>query len=328
MILSQTNLGISLSSNSCFKIGETVLEESPVWTSVMDPEACFPFLDLFKCFEPTLNEPSLNSLLDKFNSCIKINSHFIDNEAKLYGLFPIASKADHSCSPNCNTVYQSPGKISFVAIKEIVKGEFITINYLASHELYYSTRKRRQILLARNSFHCNCTRCLAIDEMRMLPCSFCSGYIRFHNDSWTCIICSSKYDPSLTLLKIELEIEDHVVDHDTGKIDLTDKLLMLLDLSKPLGKLHWSVISLKRILLEITKEEDILKRNDLVIWMYNHLFPINPVAASCEAFYHLENVDLYNEQVLIALRGMFMYFRLKYGAEDDDVKDWSNRVML
>ncbi|KAF9768899.1 hypothetical protein IL306_013747 [Fusarium sp. DS 682] len=82
------------------------------------------------------------------------------------GVFPLASRINHSCAQNAqNTWNNHTNKLTVHAIKDIDQGEEITLMYLGEHA-DYATRQRD--LKQDHRFECSCERCsLPEDERRI-----------------------------------------------------------------------------------------------------------------------------------------------------------------
>ena len=78
-------------------------------------------------------------------------------------LFPLVSKLNHSCSPNCHVVWSRDCCAKIVAVADLPAGAELTIDYLANgdHGPQASTRRRRW-LLEQYGFNCACEACQAI----------------------------------------------------------------------------------------------------------------------------------------------------------------------
>lgn len=93
-------------------------------------------------------------------------------------IFPILSRANHSCRPNC-LVDGDLGTMRALSAVEV--GEELTVSYLADEKLLQSCAHRRAELKQRWSFHCCCRRCEEVfDDLRhfrFFRCasSLCSG---------------------------------------------------------------------------------------------------------------------------------------------------------
>jgi len=89
-----------------------------------------------------------------------INAHAFGKRA---GLFPIAAKANHSCSPNCGHSTRVGGEMHYFATCTIEAGDEIVISYL--DQLWSTTREeRRRVLLTQKLFYCTCPRCSRADS--------------------------------------------------------------------------------------------------------------------------------------------------------------------
>lgn len=136
----------------------------------------------------------LISTLTNFISSVQVNCHSIGQIDGL-AFFPTACRFEHSCTPNCNfsTVWDascSSPIITITAIKQIMPGESLSVDYIES--FYTPKAERKAILLEEYGFICKCSRCLdsSADNCRVFACQSCS-----HEKSivcppqWTCSTC-------------------------------------------------------------------------------------------------------------------------------------------
>jgi len=74
-------------------------------------------------------------------------------------LFPKICRANHSCVPNCNYVWNPElGQQQMFLVKKVLKGEELTVTYLP--DTFVGCREeRRAYLLENNNFHCTCLPC-------------------------------------------------------------------------------------------------------------------------------------------------------------------------
>ncbi|KAF4337306.1 SET domain protein [Fusarium beomiforme] len=73
------------------------------------------------------------------------------------GMFPVASRINHSCAQNAQNTWNSDiNKLTIHAIKDIDQGEEITIMYLGEHADYAT---RQHALKEDHRFECTCERC-------------------------------------------------------------------------------------------------------------------------------------------------------------------------
>jgi len=74
-------------------------------------------------------------------------------------LFPKICRANHSCVPNCNYVWNPElGQQQMFLVKKVFKGEELTVTYLP--DTFVGCREeRRAYLLENNNFHCTCLPC-------------------------------------------------------------------------------------------------------------------------------------------------------------------------
>ena len=102
-----------------------------------------------------------------------IISYFGENyEIKGYGIFPVLSRANHSCNPNA---FLAPGveearEVMLIAEKPIQKGATLTWSYAVTKEFddadYFS---RNKALWLNFRFVCRCERCESECSPKMKP---------------------------------------------------------------------------------------------------------------------------------------------------------------
>ena len=94
------------------------------------------------------------------NRCIT-NNMGIKINGKIYGgIFPILSRINHSCKPNCIVLWNEKGYYQMLqSTKKINKNDEITISYID----LMNRNQRRQKLLKIYGFYCECSLCNIID---------------------------------------------------------------------------------------------------------------------------------------------------------------------
>jgi len=127
-------------------------------------------------------------------------------------LFSLASKASHSCSPNCFPTSRQGPFLRYIAVQPIRIGDLITISYL--DDLFCTSRQQRQKkLFEHRGFLCRCSRCANYDDTRGIVClnSSCTGLTFRQPDSpnhmgkWHCDLCSASFDDVGMSTNIKLE---------------------------------------------------------------------------------------------------------------------------
>jgi hypothetical protein len=92
------------------------------------------------------------------------------------GLYTKAAAINHSCDPNCCQTFNisSSATLSIRAIKDIKKGEEVTIAYI---DVGRPTWWRKNELFLSYGFYCSCSRCCSCDSSESYLCSTpnCSG---------------------------------------------------------------------------------------------------------------------------------------------------------
>ncbi|KAL6628185.1 SET domain-containing protein [Neocallimastix sp. 'constans'] len=110
-------------------------------------------------------EGSLECLMKMINK-INCNAISIFNDSLFnyaMGLFLQASNINHDCNPNC-TEYYKGDTIYIKAVKDLSKGEEITISYVP----FYDSCRNRQHNLKNYYFTCQCSRCLKYKDQLYL----------------------------------------------------------------------------------------------------------------------------------------------------------------
>lgn len=121
------------------------------------------------------------------------------------GFFPSAALFNHSCSPNA-IVHFDRGRIQIRALRQIATGQELFISYT---ELYRPVAARREALLAKKNFLCQCIRCVAeagagsCDQMEAFSCPAkgCSGYACVDGTAVRCVLCETAHGASVEELE-------------------------------------------------------------------------------------------------------------------------------
>ncbi|CAD7949877.1 unnamed protein product [Amoebophrya sp. A120] len=102
-------------------------------------------------------------------------------------LYPLATKANHSCAPNCHWyttlhnetsrgtehgLHEGKRRVKVMrAIQEIPAGAEILVSYLDPEQLYAPKFVRRELLRSQKGFLCGCVRCSSFgDTQKTSPC--------------------------------------------------------------------------------------------------------------------------------------------------------------
>jgi hypothetical protein len=172
-------------------------------------------------------------------------------------IFETASLVAHSCSPNMQ--YKSlTGKLVQRAIRCIQRGDILTFSYLGNWGEMMPTVLRRDNLSKSKNFWCRCSRCLAEDRTRSLPCpsSGCKGVV-LHSllredasePAWKCQTCNECFfdtplEDALDLFVTErmllVKVPLLVAELDKGAPIYPAQVSQLLArLSHDVGTQHW-----------------------------------------------------------------------------------------
>lgn len=258
--------GRVLVASKAFEIGEHVLVETPLISWPSGENYTTKFLDalcdadeptraaVVEMFHPALttDDDSVRELrteaatwlaagerpsymtLDYVHSALlvkKLNAHSFQAATRI-ALFEVGSKASHSCYPNC--AYSSrdvPGHLVVKAIRPISPGDQITISYIGDVFLK-STADRREELLETKLFNCMCSRCIAPDPLRAMPCVVDDSHTMFVESSpspsdegvfgerWVCTREDCRASPedkkSLDMLILEESAVAAKLQHEAG----------------------------------------------------------------------------------------------------------------
>ena len=75
-------------------------------------------------------------------------------------LFPLLSRTNHSCIPNCNYMWnEEQGKQQMFAVKRIPAGSELTISYLPDNFIE-GVEERRKVIFEHHNFVCMCECCV------------------------------------------------------------------------------------------------------------------------------------------------------------------------
>ncbi|OQR87549.1 hypothetical protein ACHHYP_08540 [Achlya hypogyna] len=288
------------------------------------------------------------ALVSKLVSAFELNGHGLTGDVA--GLFPIASKAAHSCNPN--VVYQpvGPRGMQYVAIKPIASGSLVFYSYIAREKLGYPSHVRQAFLQQAYYFTCGCTRCGAPDDMRPLPCAQCKTHPMLYDPAtthWTCATCGAVTPEEAIRDAVDLEeaIETQVLAFDLDPAAATaDRVRAALAALRPLAAPgHWATIYLSRILVEMslppsstymapplsTAQVEVATK-EIARWCRDVLGTYNPVSAAMLVFTYrtvLYPMSARDADVSALLRDLFPFFQLNFGPNDEDVVAWRALVL-
>jgi len=125
----------------------------------------------------------------------------VAGEAPRTCLFPYGRLLEHGCSPNSQVCFVVEGGITTLqlnCLRPIKKGEPVSISYIP---VYKPTAMRRELLLARYFFYCQCKQCTELPDLcRAFVCWFCPKNKKDQGvvvpcgdgsrlDQWQCLQC-------------------------------------------------------------------------------------------------------------------------------------------
>ena len=153
--------GFGIVATRNIKLGELILQERPLlsWTNYDSLKSQFDNLSKSEK-DAVLNlSNSLSELGDELLGIANTNG-FLSESTKSMCLFLTASRFNHSCMPNIQSVYMSP-ELRVYASCDISEDEELCINYLP---LWQSPSNIKQNLKKQYRFVCNCELCSMEDQ--------------------------------------------------------------------------------------------------------------------------------------------------------------------
>lgn len=201
----------------------------------------------------------------KLKHYIKILSIIRINACKLYdedfhdyglGIFYPNCYINHSCRPNCVSIYVNNTQY-IKALRDIYPGEEITIAYC---DIIQPKSERKSFLYSMFNFECNCERCVGVDLGDIIAgsmkCEYCPGYIPLNEDSnLQCDIC--KKSTSFQAYDLALSTQEVYIKRTEECKTLEDRIKLLNNARNNL-KLHSSHevfrILLPRIVAELNTQ--------------------------------------------------------------------------
>lgn len=91
-------------------------------------------------------------------------------------VYPVTSKANHSCAANVTVVAPEEGPNEVVCVSPLQPGDEVFTSYLADKDLVLPTEQRQEMLQEGWDFLCSCKRCTAlVDDTRRFACSTLQG---------------------------------------------------------------------------------------------------------------------------------------------------------
>lgn len=170
--------GMGIRANHYLRRGSRIITDTPLFTIpnyATDPAAVTShvtkalkgkskdeqrmFLSLFNAY-PQDYMP--------FYGIIKTNSLPLGPDSEDAGLFLTCARLNHSCAPNANHTWNSEtGKETVHAIRDILRGEEVTICYLGSDKACKDRAGRRKELATVFKFECRCPVCTLPPEQSL-----------------------------------------------------------------------------------------------------------------------------------------------------------------
>eukprot|EP00834_Sanchytrium_tribonematis_P001748 NODE_45_length_32908_cov_0.790271.p8 type:complete len:375 gc:universal NODE_45_length_32908_cov_0.790271:12988-11864(-) len=345
-VQSMKPFGNSLISTKSLKIGEIVLNEQPALIAkngdivesffnmiqkypskiglidafkTMDLQESNKFAKIKECVDALNHATDYkdHDLASRYATMWVLNAHGINNSDD-NALYVFASKANHSCSQNVCNVGWEQGQLTFKAIKPINASDEITFSYISGDLLIKPRRFRMEKLLHDRGFVCLCARCRGIDDMRMIKCQCGLTVIPSKNQ----LICACQMNLN-HLLEIEKKLEDKVMDLDMNPFKATINILNELrdQVLSHLGDLHWTYLTLNRLIYDLCPTQKTC--DDIIIWLYTYLYPIQPFNAAQMAFEILDLEMELSDEMKQIISELLVFIEIGFGKEDQRVTEWS-----
>jgi len=232
---------------------------------------------------------------------ILVNAHHVVDKGD--ALFPIASLVNHNCQPNCTyramATLEKGVILQLIAIRPIAAGEEITISYI---DIGQPRRHRLKALFYEKHFVCTCVLCesSSIDVregiQQNLPCCGQTTVVPHYKDpskksrqeEWQCASCLSslKQGPSQSSTIAQWVsqckrafycMNDEFMQHSLKSFIETHYTTLSLHSHHYLHKLLYDCILKQPLLVEKTKLDDILKKQDELYTTYYGLYHPNRI---------------------------------------------------
>jgi hypothetical protein len=284
---------------------------------------------------------AMSALFDKsfvaeYVSAFHLNGFSVDGGCM--GLFLLASKAAHSCSPNVIQEPYGKDRLKLIAIKPIKTGELIEMAYIAGEKLAWPRRLRQKKLLNDRGFICLCQRCRDVDDVRALKC-LCKGDV-FESfrlkGQYTCNSCNTTFSATDLPLETERKLEDDVMRLEANIMGASPQkvLSILSQAQKDLGANHWTIFFMECMYLEMAMQGLVSinqqMANNIVFWLDAVLFKVNPVscASILNKFLKSGILNIGVPKVKKILIKIDPFFRMQCGKDDPDVLYWARLLSI
>jgi len=99
------------------------------------------------------------------------NAYISEGPGRYQIVYPIISKANHTCKPNALVMAPEDGPGEIVSERALAKGEEVMVSYLSKSDLLRPLLQRQSLLRNGWSFECCCPRCASpVDDTRRFRC--------------------------------------------------------------------------------------------------------------------------------------------------------------
>jgi len=173
--------GMAAFATQIYAAGDLVFSEDPLLVihapqpgvAVMYNDGQVAALRAMEAALPRSSRAAVAALSNAFGDAL--DSHLVgtfrtncfDMDGKGAALYPTLARLNHSCSPNCRHSYShdmhtNVHSQSITATRAVAAGEELTISYIDIRGR--STQDRRELLLQRYCFSCDCGLCTAVSS--------------------------------------------------------------------------------------------------------------------------------------------------------------------
>jgi hypothetical protein len=108
---------------------------------------------------------NLKALCIVRNNAFRVSPYLLDDTKLGTAIFKLASRANHSCQPNCSATFSSNAQLAFRTIESVSEGDELEITYGPERGLQ-ALHKRQQILTSTHGFQCACRACKSAETQR------------------------------------------------------------------------------------------------------------------------------------------------------------------
>lgn len=274
----QRKKALSLHPNASVRISQDTANRSGSWVRTSDAKEGMKTLGLDKSV-PAARQADVW----KFLAVMQANAYAMGNNT--HALFDNLCRANHSCTPSAVRFDQGSNKV-LVAVRDILAGDEISINYLSDTQILEPISHRKNFL-DKFGFDCCCQSCARqLDTTRAFACAHypkCGGIcIVADGVLSSCSLCQKKAGPKFTAgrLKEEADLIHEMAEFDSNPFMMgmqgSASLEQLIGRAEAsLSPLHWAVARLHLIASDYYQQVQDFKRalqhmsSELQFWEFH-----------------------------------------------------------